>query len=215
MFARMALSSVLLWLNVAEGATFWLSCLTDLKNRGVTDIFITCVDGLTGFPEVIQTALPQARVQLCIVHLVQAALKYVAEADSRAVVRDLRNIYQAATVLEAEQALQTFGERWDAKYPTICKQRTTKWPHIISMFDLPPAIRKATYTTNMIESVNRVIRKFTRNRKQYPNRESALKLIYLAIHEASKNWTMPIPKWKEARNHFAILVEDRMPKTLN
>jgi len=115
MFARMALSSVLLWLNVAEGAKFWLSCLTDLKNRGVTDIFITCVDGLTGFPEVIQTALPQARVQLCIVHLVRAALKYVTEADSRAAVRDLRNIYQAATVLEAEQALQTFGERWDAK----------------------------------------------------------------------------------------------------
>jgi len=204
-----------LWLNETEGAKFWLSCLTDLKNRGVTDIFITCVDGLTGFPEAIQTAFPQARVQLCIVHLVRAALKYVTDADSRAVVRDLRNIYQAATVLEAEQALKTFGERWDAKYPTISKQWTAKWPHIISMFDLPPAIRKATYTTNMIESVNSVIRKFTRNRKQYPNRESALKLIYMAIHEASKKWTMPIPKWKEALNHFAILFEDRIPKTLN
>lgn len=177
MFARMALSSVLLWLNVAEGATFWLSCLTDLKNRGVTDIFITCVDGLTGFPEVIQTALPQARVQLCIVHLVQAALKYVAEADSRAVVRDLRNIYQAATVLEAEQALQTFGERWDAKISDDLQTADDEVATHISIFDLPPAIRKATYTTNMIESVNRVIRKFTRNRKQYPNRESALKLI--------------------------------------
>jgi putative transposase len=204
-----------LWLNETEGAKFWLSCLTDLKNRGVTDIFITCVDGLTGFPEAIQTAFPQARVQLCIVHLVRAALKYVTDADSREVIRDLRNIYQAATVLEAEQALKTFGERWDAKYPTIVKQWTAKWPHIISMFDLPPAIRKATYTTNMIESVNSVIRKFTRNRKQYPNRESALKLIYMAIHEASKKWTMPIPKWKDALNHFAILFDDRMPKILH
>ena len=204
-----------LWLNETEGAKFWLSCLTDLKNRGVTDIFITCVDGLTGFPEAIQTVFPQARVQLCIVHLVRAALMYVTDADSREVVRDLRHIYQAATVLEAEQALKTFGERWDAKYPSISKQWTAKWPHIISMFDLPAAIRKATYTTNMIESVNSVIRKFTRNRKQYPNRESALKLICMAIHEASTKWTMPIPKWKEALNHFAILFEDRMPKTLN
>ena len=145
----------------------------------------------------------------------RAALKYVTDADSREVIRDLRNIYQAATVLEAEQGLKTFGERWDKKYPTISKQWTAKWPHIISMFDLPAAIRKATYTTNMIESVNSVIRKFTRNRKQYPNRDSALKLIYMAILEASKKWTMPIPKWKEALNHFAILFEGRMPKILN
>ena len=204
-----------LWLNETEGAKFWLSCLTDLKNRGVSDIFIACVDGLTGFPEAIQTAFPQTRVQLCIVHLVRAALKYVTDTDSREVIQDLRNIYQAATVLEAEQELKKFGERWDAKYPTISKQWNAKWPHIISMFDLPAPIRKATYTTNMIESVNSVIRKFTRNRKQYPNRESALKLIYMAIHEASKKWTMPIPKWKEALNHFAILFEDRMPKKID
>ena len=199
-----------LWLNETEGAKFWLSCLTDLKNRGVTDIFITCVDGLTGFPEAIQTAFPLARVQLCIVHLVRAALKYVTDADSREVIRDLRNIYQAATVLEAEQGLKTFGERWDKKYPTISKQWTAKWPHIISMFDLPAAIRKATYTTNMIESVNSVIRKFTRNRKQYPNRDSALKLIYMAILEASKKWTMPIRDWKAALNRFTIQFEERM-----
>lgn len=204
-----------LWLNETEGAKFWLSCLTDLKNRGVTDLLITCVDGLTGFPEAIQTVFPQARVQLCIVHLVRAALKYVTDTDSREVIQDLRKIYQAATVLEAEQELKKFGERWDVKYPTISKQWNAKWPHIILMFDLPAPIRKATYTTNMIESVNSVIRKFTRNRKQYPNRESALKLIYMAIHEASKKWTMPIPKWKEALNHFAILFEERMPKTLD
>ena len=139
-------------------------------------------------------------------------MKYVVDADSRDVIRDLRNIYLSATVLEAEENLNKFAEKWDSKYPTISKQWRTKWPHIISMFDLPPAIRKATYTTNTIESVNSVIRKFTRNRKQYPSRDSALKLIFMAIREASRKWTMPIPKWKDALNHFAILFEGRMPK---
>ena len=204
-----------LWLDETEGAKFWLSCLTDLKNRGLDDIFIVCVDGLSGFPEAIQAVYPQARVQLCIVHLVRAALKYVTDADSREVIADLKKIYQAATVLEAEQELENFSAQWDDKYPTISKQWRLKWPHIVTMFELPAAIRRATYTTNVIESVNSVIRKFTRNRKQYPNRDSALKLIYMAIHEASKRWTMPIPKWKEALNHFAIMFEDRMPKELN
>ena len=204
-----------LWLEETEGAKFWLSCLTDLKNRGLSDIFLVCVDGLTGFPQAIQTAYPKAKVQLCIVHLVRAALKYVSDADSSEVVADLKKIYQAATVLEAEQELQNFESKWNDKYPTISKQWRLKWPHIISMFELPAPIRKATYTTNVIESVNSVIRKFTRNRKQYPNRDSALKLIYMAIHEASKKWTMPIPRWKEALNHFAILFADRMPKNLN
>lgn len=201
-----------LWLDETEGAKFWLSCLTDLKNRGVNDIFIVCVDGLSGFPEAIQAAYPQARVQLCIVHLVRAALKYVSDADSSEVIADLKKIYQAATVLEAEQELANFSAKWDEKYPTISKQWRLKWPHITTMFELPAPIRRAIYTTNVIESVNSVIRKFTRNRKQYPNRDSAMKLIYMAIHEASKKWTMPIPKWKEALNHFAIMFEGRMPK---
>ena len=204
-----------LWLDETEGAKFWLACLTDLKNRGVSDVFIVCVDGLTGFPEAIKAAFPKTLVQLCVVHLVRAALKYVSDVDSREVIADLKKIYQAANVLEAEQELQNFSARWDEKYPTISKQWRAKWPHIITMFELPPAIRKATYTTNVIESVNSVIRKFTRNRKQYPNRDSALKLIYMAIHEASKRWTMPIPKWKDALNHFAILFIDRMPKNLD
>ena len=204
-----------LWLDETEGAKFWLSCLTDLKNRGLEEILIVCVDGLSGFPEAIQAAYPKARVQLCIVHLVRAALRYVNDTDSRAVIADLKKIYQAATVLEAEQELKNFSSKWDDKYPTISKQWRLKWPHIITMFELPAAIRRATYTTNTIESVNSVIRKFTRNRKQYPNRDSALKLIYMAIHEASKKWTMPIRKWKEALNHFAIMFEDRMPKNLN
>ena len=150
-------------------------------------------------------------MQLCVVHLVRAALKYVTTQDSPAVVADLKKIYQAATVTEAEQALESFAQAWDAKYPTIAKQWRLKWADFVTQFDFPPAIRKAIYTTNAIESVNSVIRKFTRNRKQYPNTESALKLVYLAIHEASKHWTLPIKGWKEALNHFAILFEDRLP----
>ena len=200
-----------LWLNETEGAKFWLSCLTDLKNRGLKDIFVACIDGLSGFAEAIHAAYPQTKVQLCIVHLVRAALKYVVDKDSEAVIADLKKIYQAATVLEAEQALESFAQAWDAKYPTIVKQWRLKWTDIVAMFDFPPAIRKAIYTTNAIESVNSVIRKFTRNRKQYPNEESALKLVYMAIHEASKKWTMPIPNWREALNHFAIIFEDRLP----
>ena len=201
-----------LWLDETEGAKFWLSCLTDLKNRGVNDLFLVCVDGLSGFPEAIQAVYPRAKVQLCIVHLVRAALRYVSHADSQDVLADLKKIYQAASVLEAEQELENFSSKWDEKYPTISKQWRLKWPHIISMFELPAPIRKAVYTTNAIESVNSVIRKFTRNRKQYPNRDSALKLIYMAINEASKKWTQPIRNWKEALNHFAIMFEGRMPK---
>jgi len=200
-----------LWLSETEGAKFWLSCLTDLKNRGLQDIFIVCVDGLSGFADAIRAAYPQTKVQLCIVHLVRAALRYVTTEDSRAVATDLKTIYQAATVEQAEAALTRFAEVWGAKYPTIVKQWRLKWADIIPLFDFPPPIRKAIYTTNAIESVNSVIRKFTRNRKQYPNAESALKLVYLAIHEASQRWTMPIRGWKAALNHFAILFENRLP----
>jgi putative transposase len=204
-----------LWLSETEGAKFWLSCLTDLKDRGVSDIFVVCVDGLSGFPEAIRTAFPRTKVQLCIVHLVRAALKYVTDKDSREVAADLKTIYQSATVLEAEQALKSFDQKWGEKYPTIGRQWRAKWSDIITLFEFPAPIRKAIYTTNAIESVNSVIRKFTRNRKQYPNGESALKLVYLAIHEASKKWTMPIKGWKEALNHFAIMFEGRLPARSN
>jgi putative transposase len=204
-----------LWLGENEGAKFWLSCLTDLQNRGLSDIFVACIDGLSGFADAIRAAYPRTSVQLCIVHLVRAALRYVSTEDSKLVARDLKKIYQAATVLEAEAALDEFAQAWDAKYPTIAKQWRAKWADIITLFDFPPAIRKAIYTTNAIESVNSVIRKFTRNRKIYPNEESALKLVFMAIREAAKKWTMPIHHWKQALNHFAILYEDRMPELTN
>ena len=204
-----------LWLGESEGAKFWLSCLTDLKSRGLRDIFVACIDGLSGFADAIRAAYPQTSVQLCIVHLVRAALRYVSSEDSQQVARDLKKIYQAATVLEAEAALEEFAQAWDAKYPTIAKQWRAKWTDIITLFDFPPAIRKAIYTTNAIESVNSVIRKFTRNRKIYPNEESALKLVFMAIREAAKKWTKPIHHWKEALNYFAILYEERMPELTN
>jgi transposase-like protein len=204
-----------LWLGENEGAKFWLSCLTDLKSRGLRDIFVACIDGLSGFADAIRAAYPQTSVQLCIVHLVRAALRYVSTEDSQQVARDLKKIYQAATVIEAEVALEEFAQAWDAKYPTIAKQWRAKWADIITLFDFPPAIRKAIYTTNAIESVNSVIRKFTRNRKIYPNEESALKLVFMAIREASKKWTKPIHHWKQALNYFAILYEDRMPQLTN
>jgi transposase-like protein len=200
-----------LWLAESEGAKFWLRVLTDLKNRGLSDIFVACVDGLAGFPEAIRAAYPQTTIQLCVVHLVRAALRYVTLENSKAVAGDLKNIYQAATLIEAEHALETFAQAWQEKYPTISKMWRAKWNDIITLFDFPPPIRKAISTTNAIESVNSVIRKFTRNRKIYPNEESALKITFMAIREASKKWTMPIRNWKAALNHFAILFEDRLP----
>ena len=201
-----------LWLSENEGAKFWLGCLTDLKNRGLEDIFVACIDGLSGFAEAIHVAYPQASVQLCLVHMVRAALRYVSTEDSQAVAADLKKIYGAATVVEAEQELEKFAQAWDAKYPTIAKQWRAKWTDIITLFNFPPPIRRVIYTTNAIESVNSVIRKFTRNRKIYPNEESALKIVFMAIREASAKWTMPIFHWKQALNHFAILYEDRMPQ---
>jgi transposase-like protein len=201
-----------LWLGESEGAKFWLSCLTDLKNRGLRDIFVACIDGLSGFAEAIHVAYPETKVQLCIVHLVRAALRYVSTQDTKPVIADLKAIYQAATVVEAEQALDKFAQVWGEKYPTIVKTWRSRWADIITLFDYPPPIRKAIYTTNAIESVNSVIRKFTRNRKIYPNEESALKIVFMAIREASRKWTMPIHHWKAALNHFAILFEDRLPK---
>jgi transposase-like protein len=204
-----------LWLDQSEGAKFWLACLTDLKNRGLRDIFVACIDGLSGFTQAIHAAYPRTSVQLCVVHLVRAALRYVSTQDSKAVVADLKKIYQAATVVEAEQALEDFAQAWDGKYPTIAKTWRAKWSDIITLFEFPPAIRRAIYTTNAIESINSVIRKFTRNRKIYPNEESALKIVYMAIHEAAKKWTMPIRHWKQALNHFAILYEGRMPEHIS
>jgi transposase-like protein len=172
---------------------------------------VACIDGLAGFAEAIHTVYEKTKVHLCVVHLVRAALRYVSDHDAKAVVRDLKKNYNAATLPEAEAALEEFAAAWDEKYPTISKQWRAKWADIITLFDFPWPIRKAISTTNAIESVNSVIRKLTRNRKIYPNADSALKIMSMAILEASRKWTMPIRNWKAALNYFAILYEDRLP----
>jgi len=193
-----------LWISENEGAKFWLSVLTDLQNRGTKDVYIFCVDGLTGFPDAIQATFPKSKIQLCIVHMVRNALRYVPAKDMKAVAQDLKAIYNAPTVKIAEQALDEFAEKWSAKYPNIEKSWRSKWDNLIAIFDYPDEIRKIIYTTNAIESLNSVIRKAVRNRKIFPNDDSALKLIYLAVNRASRKWTMPIRNWKPALNRFAI-----------
>lgn len=199
-----------LWLAETEGAKFWLSVLTELKNRGLTDILIACVDGLKGFPDAIQVEYPDTRIQLCIVHLVRNSLRYVAWKDYKAVTADLKRVYRSATEAEAGQALEDFEAAWGEKYPRIGKSWRSHWPHVITLFEYPPEIRKAIYTTNAIESLNSVIRKATQRRKLFPSDESALKVVFLAIQSASKKWTMPIHNWKAALNRFMIDFGDRV-----
>jgi len=198
-----------LWLSENESAKFWLSVLTELKKRGLKDIFIACVDGLTGFPDAIQTVYPQAKVQLCIVHMVRNSLKYVAAKHMKEVAADLKNIYKSLTVDGAERALEDFAQKWDGHYPAISKSWRSHWEHLITIFDDPDEIRKVIYTTNAIESLNSVIRKAIRNRKIFPHDNSALKIVYLATMKASEKWTMPIRNWKPALNRFAIEFEGR------
>lgn len=199
-----------LWLAENEGAKFWLSVLSELKTRGLQDILIACVDGLKGFPEAIQAEYPQTKVQLCIVHMVRNSLRYVTWKEYRAVTTDLKQIYQSATEAQALQALDTFAVKWDEKYPQISRSWRTHWPNLMTLFDYPPTIRKVIYTTNAIESLNSVIRKATQRRKLFPTNESAMKVAYLAIQDASKKWTMPIRDWKPALNRFIIDFGDRL-----
>ncbi|AYO05886.1 IS256 family transposase [Vibrio parahaemolyticus] len=199
-----------MWLSETEGAKFWLNVLTELQNRGVKDILIACVDGLKGFPDAINTAFPETQIQLCIVHMVRNSVKYVPWKDYKAVTTDLKKIYQSATEDEALLALEQFSERWDSKYPQISRSWTAHWDNLNTLFNYPEDIRRAIYTTNAIESLNSVIRKAIKKRKLFPTDESARKVIYLAIRDASKKWTMPIRNWRQALNRFMIMFEDRL-----
>lgn len=201
-----------LWLSQTEGAKFWLGILTELKNRGLQDIFIACVDGLSGFPDAIETVYPQTQVQLCIVHLVRNSLKYVPWKQQWQVATDLKLIYQASTVEQAEDALSAFAQKWDSCYPTISQLWLRHWERIIPFFAYPPDIRKVVYTTNAVESLNRSVRKVLKNKGSFPDDESVLKLLYLALKNIAKKWTMPIPNWKAALSRFAIEFPDRMPE---
>ena len=201
-----------LWIAQTEGAKFWLQVVTELKNRGVADIFIACVDGLKGFPEAIETVYPKTAVQLCIVHMVRHNLNYVGWNQRKAVAADLKRIYQSATAEEGETRLSEFEQKWNASYPPIAQSWRRNWPRLIPFFDYPPEIRKVIYTTNAIESVNMSLRKITKNRGSFPSDEAILKLFYLALRNISKKWTMPIRDWKAALNRFTIEFDERMPQ---
>ena len=198
------------WISPTEGAKFWLGILTELKNRGVQDVFIACVDGLSGFPEAIETVFPQAEVQPCIVHMVRNSLKYVSWKQRKAVADGLKTIYKAATIEEAEWALDAFSDTWDTQYPTISRQWRKQWDALSGFFAYPDEIRRVIYTTNAIESLNSCLRKIIKHRRVFPHDEAATKLIYLAVQNAAKKWTMPIQHWKAALNQFALLFEDRV-----
>src|SRR5574341_6784 len=200
-----------IWIAETEGAKFWLHVVTELKNRGVRDIFIACVDGLKGFPEAIEAVFPKTQVQLCIVHMVRHSLRYVSWKQRKEVAEDLKSIYNAPTVDQAEANLNAFGAKWDASHPTISKSWRNNWERIIPLYSYPPEIRKAIYTTNAIESLNMSLRKVTKNRGSFPNDEAMTKLLYLAMKNISKKWTLPIRDWKSAMNQFTILFEGRMP----
>jgi len=200
-----------LWIAQTEGAKFWLQVVTELKNRGVNDIFIACVDGLKGFPEAIETVFPKTEVQLCIVHLVRHSLNFVGWKQRKEVATDLKKIYASATEDEAEMRLAEFAEKWDEKFPMISRSWRSNWPRVIPFFAHPPEIRRVIYTTNAIESLNMSLRKVTKTRSSFPNDEAVLKLLYLALRNIAKRWTMPIHDWKAALNRFAIVYEDRMP----
>ena len=199
-----------LWLAETEGAKFWLSVLTELKNRGLQDILIACVDGLKGFPDAIAAEYPQTKIQLCVVHMVRNSLKYVSWKDYKAVTADLKQIYKAPTEDAALLELERFGEKWDEQYPQISKSWHSHWPNLITLFEYPPDIRRVIYTTNAIESLNSVIRKATKQRKVFPTDDAAMKVVYLAIQSAAKKWTMPIRNWKPALNRFMIDFGDRL-----
>jgi len=200
-----------MWIEKTEGAKFWLRVITDLKNRGVEDIYIACVDGLKGFPEAINSIFPETEVQLCIVHLIRNSLKYVSYKDRKDVANDLKMIYKAVTEEKAFYELENFSKVWDNKYPTISQMWFSNWERITPFFAYPEDIRRAIYTTNAIESLNMSLRKIIKNRGSFPNDDAAFKLLYLGIRNVSKKWTMPIPDWGKAINQFAILFKERVP----
>jgi putative transposase len=200
-----------LWIAQTEGAKFWLQVVTELKNRGVQDIYLACVDGLKGFPEAIESVFPQTLVQRCIVHLVRHSLKYVGWKERKEVARDLRLVYTAASEPAAAQSLVEFGLKWDVKFPLLAQSWRNNWERVIPFFAYPPEIRKVIYTTNAIESLNMSLRKVTKARGSFPHDDAVFKLLYLALRNIEKRWTKPVQHWNAALNLFAIVFAERLP----
>jgi putative transposase len=198
------------YLAETEGAKFWMGVLSDLKNRGVQDIFIACVDGLVGFPEAIRAVFPETRIQLCIVHMIRNSTRYVSYKDLKEVCSDLKEIYSAPNEEEGLLKLDDFGQKWDSKYPMIHKSWLNHWDNLSEFFFYPEEIRRIIYTTNAIESLNASLRKVTKNRAAFPNDDSIYKIMYLAIDKISRKWTMPIRNWGLALNQFSIMFGERV-----
>jgi transposase-like protein len=203
-----------LYLSENEGANFWLSVLTDLKNRGVKDILIASVDGLTGFPDAINAIYPETELQLCIVHQIRNSIRYVASKHQKAFMADLKRVYRAVSKQAAETALDDLDERWGQKYPIVIKSWRSKWDNLSVYFKYPEEIRRVIYTTNSIEAVHRQFRKLTKTKGGFPNENSLLKLLYLGIQNASKKWTMPIQNWNLTLSQLAIFFEGRLDDAL-
>ncbi len=200
-----------LWVGENEGAKFWLSVLTELKNRGVQDILIAAVDGLKGFPEAIESVYPKTQIQLCIVHMVRNSLRFVSWKERKQVAADLRTIYTASTVEAAEQALDAFGAKWDDRFPSITKSWRANWAHLTPFFDYPPELRKVIYTTNAIESINAQLRKVVKKKGAFPTVDSVRKVMYLAMTRAAARWNRPVKDWVAALNHLTVVFEGRVP----
>jgi putative transposase len=203
-----------LYLSESEGANFWLSVLTDLQNRGIEDILIASVDGLTGFPEAIASIYPDTEVQLCIVHQIRNSLRYVASKNQKAFMVDLKRVYRATSLGEAETALDELESLWGEKYPIVIKSWRTKWQHLSAYFKYPHDIRRIIYTTNSIEAVHRQFRKLTKTKGGFPNDDSLLKLLFMGIQNASKKWTMPIQNWTLTISQLSIFFEGRLDAAL-
>ena len=200
-----------LWLADTEGAKFWMSVLTDIKNRGTEDILIACMDGLTGFPDAVKAVFPDTHIQHCIVHMIRNSTKFVSYKDLKAVCRDLKEVYSAINAESGHEALEEFGKKWNDKYPMIQASWERNWNDLTEFFNYPKDIRRAIYTTNAIESLNFSLRKVTRNKSSFPDDDSIYKVMYLAIKNASTHWTMSIKDWGLAVNQFAILFDGRVP----
>ena len=199
-----------LWIADTEGAKFWMSIITELKNRGLDDILIACIDGLKGFPDAINSVYPETRIQLCIVHMVRNSTKFVSWKERRPLCADLKKIYSAITEEDALYALDEFSEKWGKKYPMISKSWKENWVNLNEFFNYPKDIRKAIYTTNAIESLNSSLRKVIKKRSAFPTDDAIYKVLFLALENVSKKWSMPIRDWGPALNQFAIHFEGRV-----
>jgi putative transposase len=197
-----------LWTSASEGAKFWLNVLTELRNRGVRDIYLVCVDGLKGFPQAIESIFPNAQVQLCIVHLVRASMNYVTWKDRKKVVADLKPVYKAVTADEAERQLSEFEAKWP-KYPAIARLWREQWERVIPFFAFPEEVRKVVYTTNAVESLHMSLRKIIKTRGSFPSEEAAFKLLYLALTKVVAKWET-VQSWKQMLNYLDTVCTDRI-----